>query len=98
MSLKLTFSASVSSTHVQVVVISLADRSKWKCRLRLHHGWRERHPHCELHIRSLTDTQCFSIQEFVTHKGDELNDFHVPSIVAVAVAFGTSTMHGDTQG
>lgn len=38
--------------------------------------------------RDDADVQCFSIQEFVTHKGDELNDFHVPSIVAVAVAFG----------
>nr|XP_019010359.1 cation diffusion facilitator 1 [Kwoniella pini CBS 10737]OCF49140.1 cation diffusion facilitator 1 [Kwoniella pini CBS 10737] len=28
-----------------------------------------------------------SIQEFVTHKGDDLQKFHLPSIIAVAVAF-----------
>lgn len=30
-----------------------------------------------------------SIQEFVTHTGDDLNKFHLASIVSVAVAFGT---------
>lgn len=30
-----------------------------------------------------------SIQEFVTHTGDDLNEFHLASIIAVAVAFGT---------
>lgn len=30
-----------------------------------------------------------SIQEFVTHTGNDLNKFHLASIVSVAVAFGT---------
>jgi hypothetical protein len=28
-----------------------------------------------------------SIQEFVTHKGSDVNNFHLPSIIAVCVAF-----------
>ena len=31
-----------------------------------------------------------SIQELVTHSGDDLKKFHLPSIIAVAAAFGTS--------
>lgn len=31
-----------------------------------------------------------SIQEFITHKGDDVNKFHLPSIIAVGVAFGRS--------
>ncbi|OCF38084.1 cation diffusion facilitator 1 [Kwoniella heveanensis CBS 569] len=29
-----------------------------------------------------------SIQEFATHKGDDLQKFHVPSLIAVGIAFG----------
>ncbi|WVR00159.1 hypothetical protein IAU59_007301 [Kwoniella sp. CBS 9459] len=29
-----------------------------------------------------------SIQEFVTHKGDDLQNFHMPSLIAVGIAFG----------
>ncbi|RSH91851.1 hypothetical protein EHS25_009221 [Saitozyma podzolica] len=31
---------------------------------------------------------CFSVQEFITHKDDDLNTLHVASLVAVGVAFG----------
>ncbi|KAI1262148.1 cation efflux family-domain-containing protein [Xylariaceae sp. FL1019] len=34
----------------------------------------------------------FSVQNLVTHKGDELLRFHLPSVIAVAVAFGTKLL------
>ena len=37
---------------------------------------------------SHVDMQVQSIQEFVTHKGDDVNNLHLPSIIAVCVALG----------
>jgi hypothetical protein len=32
-----------------------------------------------------------SARDLITHKNKDLNDFHIPSVVAVAAALGTST-------